>query len=46
MLNVVHLQKLTPSLQRIMELKEREIATKVGFLTKQRMFRAQIILEP
>ena len=37
--------QLTPSLPRIMDLKERGIAKKVGITTKQFMSRAQMLLE-
>ena len=37
-MNLLNFSQLTPSLPIIIDLKELEIATKVGFTTKQLMF--------
>ena len=43
--NDLFISLFTPTLSRIMYLKELEITVKVGFATKQRMFRTQILLD-
>ena len=40
-INLLPFSQLIPILTRTLELKDRKIATKVGFTTKQRMFRTQ-----